>query len=110
MCSGSTGAPASAPGHPQGAGRPLPLICPADWRPLVCADLAGSTNFVLLALLTLFLSGHYTARPLVLTSLLCLSRLELAAFLLYRVCKREKDARFDTMRESCPLFLRFWVR
>eukprot|EP01051_Picozoa_sp_SAG22_P016539 SAG22_NODE_2353_length_2674_cov_1.846990_2_plen_253_part_01 len=81
------------------------------WRLRVdtLTDLAGSANFVLLALLALFLGGRLTLRPVVLTSLLCASRLELASFLLYRVCKRKRDARFDEMRESFGAFLGFWV-
>ena len=62
-----------------------------------------TTGGLLLVLLCATLGGAEEALSIT-------DRLELAAFLLYRVCKREKDARFDTMRESCPLFLRFWVR
>ena len=54
-------------------------------------DFAGSTNFVLLAVLTLLFQGAYGTRAVVLTALLCVSRLYLAFFLLLRVCKRKKD-------------------
>ena len=37
------------------------------------------------------------------TALVCVCRAELAVFLLMRVLKRKKDARFDDMREN------FWV-
>ena len=40
---------------------------------------------------------------------MCASRLELAAFLFYRVLKRGKDSRFDAVRERCLVFLVFWV-
>jgi steroid 5-alpha reductase family enzyme len=36
-------------------------------------------------------------------------RLELAGFLLYRVLRRGKDERFDTMRKNFGQFLFFWV-
>ena len=73
-------------------------------------DLAGCTNFVVLAAGTLFLSFDLIDnRRIVLTSLVCASRLELAAFLVYRVLKRGKDSRFDAVRERCLVFLVFWV-
>ena len=69
-------------------------------------DLAGCTNFVVLAAGTLFLSFDLIDnRRIVLTSLVCASRLELAAFLFYRVLKRGKDSRFDAVRERCLVFL-----
>merc|ERR1719310_1073211 len=36
-------------------------------------------------------------------------RLELGLFLLYRVLKRGRDARFDEMRGQCTRFLGFWI-
>ena len=51
-------------------------------------DLAGSTNFIVLGVLTLFLQEQgfaledITTRQLVLTSLVCITRAELAAYLL----------------------------
>lgn len=74
-------------------------------------DLAGSTNFVVLAVMSLLLfSGDILrTRPLVLTALLTVTRIELAAFLLYRVCTRKRDARFDQVRQSFFPFLFFWV-
>ena len=44
-----------------------------------------------------------------LTSLVCVTRLELGAYLLYRVLKRGKDARFDELRNNCLKFFGFWV-
>jgi steroid 5-alpha reductase family enzyme len=74
-------------------------------------DLAGSTNFVVLALMSLFLfSGDLMrTRPIVLTVLLTVTRIELAGFLLYRVCNRKRDARFDQVRQRFFPFLFFWV-
>ena len=66
-------------------------------------DLAGCTNFVVLAAGTLFLSFDLIDnRRIVLTSLVCASRLELAAFLFYRVLKRGKDF---TSREEVEAIL-----
>jgi steroid 5-alpha reductase family enzyme len=75
-------------------------------------DLAGSLNFVLLALLTFFSGPGFTrgnVRAIMLTTLVCISRTELGCYLLSRVMRRGKDARFDPIRESLPAFLVFWV-
>eukprot|EP00039_Didymoeca_costata_P009409 m.124510 g.124510 ORF g.124510 m.124510 type:complete len:308 (+) comp14474_c0_seq1:236-1159(+) len=72
-------------------------------------DFAGSTNFVVLGILSLILADSYTTRQVVLTVLLTISRMELALFLLYRVCSRKKDARFDEIRDDCCKFFGFWV-
>ena len=73
-------------------------------------DLAGSLNFVLLALLSLLLGdARASPRALALTALVVVSRAELGAFLLYRVLRRAKDARFDAVRGNAAAFLVFWV-
>lgn len=76
-------------------------------------DFAGSLNFILLALLSFFMgggvSGHTCPRPLALTILVCVSRGELGAYLLARVLRRGKDARFDAIRTSLPAFAAFWT-
>jgi steroid 5-alpha reductase family enzyme len=80
-------------------------------------DFAGSANFVLLALLTFFAGGSgwaqggsaLSARAAILTGLVCLTRVELAAYLLYRVLARGKDERFDAIRLNFLPFLAFWV-
>lgn len=72
-------------------------------------DFAGSTNFVVLGIASLLLGGEYHVRQVVLTSMLAVSRIELALFLLYRVCTRKSDARFDETREDFWKFLFFWV-
>ena len=72
-------------------------------------DFAGSTNFILLALLSLCVNAVYSTRQIVLTTLVTAVRLELAIFLLVRVCVRKKDARFDETRENCCKFLAFWI-
>jgi steroid 5-alpha reductase family enzyme len=72
-------------------------------------DLAGSANFVLLALLTFFLSQTQYTRQIVITSFVCIWGARLGSYLLYRVLKRGKDDRFDEMREKFWSFLGFWI-
>lgn len=80
-------------------------------------DLAGSTNFILIALLSLLAGAadpatgayNFAPRAVSMTTLLCITRAELAAYLLYRVMKRGHDARFDEMRSKFLSFMVFWV-
>lgn len=72
-------------------------------------DFAGSTNFIILAVMSLLLGGNYGYRQIALTALLCFSRCWLAGFLLVRVCNRKKDARFDEVRGDFFKFLIFWI-
>ena len=72
-------------------------------------DLAGSMNFVALAIISLCVRGVYSSRQIALTVIVMAIRLELAVFLLVRVCVRKKDARFDSTRENCCKFLAFWI-
>ena len=73
-------------------------------------DLAGCANFIALAVLAALLAPRpMPTRSAVAVALVCASRLELGAFLLYRVLKRGKDSRFDAVRGSCLTFLAFWI-
>lgn len=72
-------------------------------------DFAGSTNFVVLALLTLTLSGFYTARQIVMTACVCLWGLRLGAFLLYRILLWGEDRRFDDKRNDVAQLAIFWT-
>lgn len=63
-------------------------------------DLAGCLNFIIIAIVSLFVSNHMNIRAVVATILVCISRTELGGFLLYRVMTRGKDDRFDEIRES----------
>lgn len=83
----------------------IAYLCKFD----LVTDLAGSTNFILLAVMTLVLGGNYYERQVVCTALVTITRLELALFLLYRVYTRKSDARFDDKREDFVKFLCFWV-
>lgn len=75
-------------------------------------DLAGSANFILISLLTYFLSydpSNLNPRAITITALSCITRFELAGFLLYRVLRRGGDERFDAIRMNFFPFLGFWV-
>eukprot|EP01031_Cornospumella_fuschlensis_P029676 gene29676-35821_t len=66
-------------------------------------DLAGGTNFVLLAILGLALSDAnddtLTSRQVVVSFLVILWGTRLSIFLFYRIMKFNTDRRFDGMRE-----------
>lgn len=90
----------------------LQLICwaiAATCKFDLITDFAGSMNFVLLSVLTLILGSNYGTRGIAITVLVLVTRLYLALFLLFRVCTRKKDARFDKVRNNCVKFLVFWV-
>lgn len=73
-------------------------------------DFAGGTNFVVLAVLTLALSGsHPHARQIVASLFIMAWGLRLSGFLLFRILKTGKDDRFDDKRDKFFPFLGFWV-
>ncbi|GJD02696.1 Duf1295 domain protein [Colletotrichum higginsianum IMI 349063] len=72
-------------------------------------DFAGGTNFVVLAIITLSLSGHAHARQVVASVFIMLWGARLSAFLLFRILKTGKDDRFDDKRDKFFPFLGFWV-
>ena len=72
-------------------------------------DFAGGTNFVVLAIITLALSGHHNARQIVASLFIMVWGLRLSAFLLFRILKTGKDDRFDDKRDKFFPFLGFWV-
>ncbi|KAL0794862.1 hypothetical protein Bca101_066239 [Brassica carinata] len=72
-------------------------------------DFAGSTNFVILAVLTLVLKGTWHFRQVVLTSLVVVWGLRLGMFLLMRILKWGEDRRFDEMRENMGKLVVFWI-
>lgn len=69
----------------------------------------GGTNFAIIGILTLALSGTTVARNIVVTIFLILWALRLSGFLLFRILKTGKDDRFDEMRDKFFSFLGFWV-
>jgi steroid 5-alpha reductase family enzyme len=72
-------------------------------------DFAGSTNFVILAVLTLLLKGTWHYRQIVLTVLVVVWGLRLGLFLLMRILQWGEDRRFDDMRENIGKLVVFWI-
>lgn len=72
-------------------------------------DLAGTLNFLLLALMSLVVQNVYTTRGVVVSALAALWAIRLGTHLFTRVLKRGKDERFDQMRSNCMAFFGFWV-
>ncbi|KAJ7975216.1 3-oxo-5-alpha-steroid 4-dehydrogenase (DUF1295) [Quillaja saponaria] len=72
-------------------------------------DFAGSTNFILLAVLTLALKSAWYFRQVVLTLLVVIWGLRLALFLLMRILNWGEDRRFDEMRNNLGKLAIFWI-
>ncbi|KAH6557210.1 hypothetical protein KP509_1Z128100 [Ceratopteris richardii] len=72
-------------------------------------DFAGSTNFVILALLTGILHDTWYFRQIVLTALVTIWGLRLGLFLLLRILQWGEDRRFDDKRENLLKFAVFWA-
>ncbi|XP_043698763.1 uncharacterized protein LOC122649610 isoform X2 [Telopea speciosissima] len=72
-------------------------------------DFAGSTNFVILAILTLVLKGTWHLRQVILTLLTVIWGLRLALFLLMRILQWGEDRRFDEMRSKLWRLAVFWA-
>ncbi|XP_058080038.1 uncharacterized protein LOC131228190 isoform X2 [Magnolia sinica] len=72
-------------------------------------DFAGSTNFIILAVLTLILKGTWHFRQVVLTLLVVVWGLRLGLFLLMRILQWGEDRRFDEMRSNLGKLAVFWT-
>ncbi|WOL09452.1 hypothetical protein Cni_G18205 [Canna indica] len=72
-------------------------------------DFAGSTNFVILAILTLVVKGSWHFRQIVLTILVALWGFRLGLFLLMRILQWGEDKRFDEMRNNLGKLAVFWI-
>ncbi|KAJ1437801.1 hypothetical protein SESBI_03216 [Sesbania bispinosa] len=72
-------------------------------------DFAGSTNFVIIAILTLLLKGSWHFRQIVLTLFVVLWGLRLGLFLLIRILQWGEDRRFDEMRNNLGRLAIFWI-
>ncbi|KAF2772113.1 DUF1295-domain-containing protein [Teratosphaeria nubilosa] len=72
-------------------------------------DFMGGSNFVILAIITLSLSGTTVARQVVASIFIMLWAARLSGFLLFRILKTGKDDRFDDKRDKFFPFLGFWV-
>lgn len=74
-------------------------------------DLAGGTNFAVLAVILFvgYACPNPNTRQIVLTCFDWVWALRLSGFLFYRVMKFDSDSRFDGTREDFCKFLSFWV-
>ncbi|KAL7152896.1 hypothetical protein ABFS83_04G129100 [Erythranthe nasuta] len=72
-------------------------------------DFAGSTNFIILAVLTLVVKGSWHFRQVVLSMLVVVWGLRLGLFLLMRILRWGEDRRFDEMRDNLGKLAVFWV-
>nr|XP_043640181.1 uncharacterized protein LOC122611254 isoform X1 [Erigeron canadensis] len=72
-------------------------------------DFAGSTNFVIIALLTLIVKGSWHFRQVVLSFLVVVWGLRLGLFLLMRILNWGEDRRFDEMRANLGKLAVFWI-
>ncbi|KFK41809.1 hypothetical protein AALP_AA2G174500 [Arabis alpina] len=72
-------------------------------------DFAGSTNFVILAILTLVLKATWHFRQIVLSLLVVVWGLRLGIFLLMRILQWGEDRRFDEMRGKLVKLIVFWT-
>lgn len=71
-------------------------------------DFAGSTNFILVAALTLALGAEYSLRAIVLSTFVFVWGTRLCAFLLMRILQWGEDRRFDDKREDLAKLAAFW--
>lgn len=72
-------------------------------------DFMGGSNFVILAIITLSMSGSTNARQIVTSIFLMLWAARLSGFLLFRILKTGKDDRFDDKRDKFLPFFGFWA-
>ncbi|KAL5544994.1 hypothetical protein UlMin_008778 [Ulmus minor] len=72
-------------------------------------DFAGSTNFIILAILTLVVKGSWHFRQIVLSLLVIVWGLRLGLFLLKRILNWGEDRRFDEMRGNLGKLAIFWI-
>ncbi|VFQ87200.1 unnamed protein product [Cuscuta campestris] len=72
-------------------------------------DFAGSTNFVILAILTLVLKGSWHFRQVILSLLVVIWGVRLGLFLLMRILQWGEDRRFDGKRDQLGRLAIFWT-
>ncbi|TKY61057.1 oxidoreductase protein [Spatholobus suberectus] len=72
-------------------------------------DFAGSTNFIIIAVLTLVIKGSWYFRQIILTLFVGIWGLRLALFLLFRILQWGEDRRFDEMRNNLGRLAIFWI-
>lgn len=72
-------------------------------------DFAGGTNFVVVALVSLFFGGLQSARQIVVTVLVSTWGARLSLFLLFRILLWGEGRRFDDKRDNLVTFAAFWI-
>ncbi|CAI0380568.1 unnamed protein product [Linum tenue] len=72
-------------------------------------EIDGSTNFIILAALTLILKGTWYFRQVVLSVLVIIWGIRLGLFLLMRILQWGEDRRFDEMRSNLGKLAVFWI-
>lgn len=72
-------------------------------------DFAGGSNFLVVALLTFFLTQTYQKRQIAITVLVLLWGFRLTGYLFYRILKIGEDKRFDDRRDNLLKFAAFWI-
>lgn len=72
-------------------------------------DFAGTTNFLILAVVTLTVGGNYSARQIVVSTCVFAWGVRLCAFLLYRIILWGEDRRFDDKRNNIVNLAGFWI-
>ena len=72
-------------------------------------DLAGTSNFAVLALLTLWLGGDLSFPKMLASFMVVLWAVRLGLYLFYRILVWGEDKRFDEMRSRFWNFLGFWI-
>ncbi|KAB2001566.1 hypothetical protein ERO13_D11G003200v2 [Gossypium hirsutum] len=72
-------------------------------------DFAGSTNFVIIALLTLVKKGSWHLRQVVLTAMIVIWSTRLALYLFFRILRWGEDKRYDRMRHNVGNLAVFFI-
>ena len=72
-------------------------------------DLAGTSNFAILALLTLWLGGDLSFPKILASFMVVLWSVRLGTYLFYRILVWGEDKRFDEIRSKFWSFLGFWI-
>ncbi|XP_065670417.1 uncharacterized protein LOC100206053 [Hydra vulgaris] len=72
-------------------------------------DFAGGSNFIILNVLTFFLSNTYYKRQIAIFVLVLLWGFRLTGYLFYRILKIGEDKRFDDKRQDPVKFAVFWI-
>lgn len=72
-------------------------------------DFAGTANFLILAMVTLWLSEDFSFPKIIGSLMVIVWSLRLGVYLTYRIMIWGEDNRFDTMRANFWKFLGFWI-